>query len=211
MERAEWDELFATLGRTRDVVSGWPREEPSPAASRCEQSRHRTLAHLRACQEQWMEAVGGLHNARSGERDGPPPMEEVRPEWLRGVALGGSPGAVLRGPRTVVALARNGRLEPVGEDESEGVLRRRPDRAACSPRGVSHRFGRSLRIMAASCCVVSFFLCFCSLPPVAAGATPARRRFATRPRRTSPAIRRSASRRWISGSKASRVRFAIRR
>jgi hypothetical protein len=37
-------------------IRAWQPEDPPPAAERCVQSRHRTLAHLRACQESWLEA-----------------------------------------------------------------------------------------------------------------------------------------------------------
>lgn len=37
-------------------ICAWQSSEPDPGAIRCIQSRHRTLAHLRACQETWLEA-----------------------------------------------------------------------------------------------------------------------------------------------------------
>lgn len=39
------------------AVCAWPPEAPDPSALRCEFSRHRTLAHFRACQEQWLIVV----------------------------------------------------------------------------------------------------------------------------------------------------------
>ncbi len=57
MERSEWDALFESLRESRGIVSTWAPEGPNPLALRCQQSRHRTLAHLRACQEQWMIVV----------------------------------------------------------------------------------------------------------------------------------------------------------
>lgn len=57
MDRAEWDGYFETLGRTVEVVKSWEPELPDLSAARCEQSKHRTLAHLRACQEQWLFVV----------------------------------------------------------------------------------------------------------------------------------------------------------
>lgn len=36
------------------TILSWAPCQPQPAALRCEFSRHRTLAHLRACQEQWL-------------------------------------------------------------------------------------------------------------------------------------------------------------
>ena len=57
MLRTEWDELFDLLRQSQKVVSAWKPSGPDLQAVRCEQSRHRTLAHLRACQEQWMVIV----------------------------------------------------------------------------------------------------------------------------------------------------------
>ncbi len=57
MDRFEWDGLFGSLAKTLDIVSGWAPEDLLAGAVRCEQSRHRTLAHLRACQEQWLVIV----------------------------------------------------------------------------------------------------------------------------------------------------------
>lgn len=57
MERDEWESLYDSLVRTRDEVASLPSERPNPAAQRCQYSRHRTLAHLRACQEQWLYVV----------------------------------------------------------------------------------------------------------------------------------------------------------
>lgn len=55
--RSEWDSLFGSLTNTLEIVRSWDPEAANPLASRCEQSRHRTLAHLRACQEQWLLVV----------------------------------------------------------------------------------------------------------------------------------------------------------
>ncbi|AIE87218.1 DinB family protein [Fimbriimonas ginsengisoli] len=57
MLREDWNALFESLEKTRDIVSGWEAMPPDEKATRCEHSRHRTLAHLRACQEQWMVVV----------------------------------------------------------------------------------------------------------------------------------------------------------
>jgi hypothetical protein len=54
MDRAEWDSLFPVLEANLATIQSWPPSPPDPAALRCEDSRHRTLAHLRACQEQWL-------------------------------------------------------------------------------------------------------------------------------------------------------------
>lgn len=50
----EWADLFSILERNLETVKSWEKSEPDTAALRCEQSKHRTLAHLRACQEQWL-------------------------------------------------------------------------------------------------------------------------------------------------------------
>lgn len=47
------DELIAL----RDRVANWALEEPNPGAKRCSESRHRTLGHLRAAQETWLQVV----------------------------------------------------------------------------------------------------------------------------------------------------------
>jgi len=57
IDRSDWDALFTQLRTSLEIVSQWAPETPNPSATRCEQSKHRTLAHLRACQEQWMEVV----------------------------------------------------------------------------------------------------------------------------------------------------------
>jgi hypothetical protein len=54
------DEMADVLKSLRDLaekVRSWKPASPEPTAARCEQSRHRTLAHLRACQEQWLVVV----------------------------------------------------------------------------------------------------------------------------------------------------------
>jgi hypothetical protein len=57
MLREEWEAQFESLRKTRDMIAGWEPAEPDATATRCAQSRHRTLAHLRACQEQWALVV----------------------------------------------------------------------------------------------------------------------------------------------------------
>jgi len=54
---AEWQACVGSLATLRQVIESWPTTEPSPSALRCEFSRHRTLAHLRAAQETWLEAA----------------------------------------------------------------------------------------------------------------------------------------------------------
>ena len=57
MNRAEWSNLFIRLTNHLITIQKWPFEEPVLDIVRCAQSKHRTLAHLRACQEQWLEVV----------------------------------------------------------------------------------------------------------------------------------------------------------
>ena len=54
MQRSEWEELLNQLEQPSEMVQSWLPTAQDPRALRCEQSRHRTLAHLRACQEQWL-------------------------------------------------------------------------------------------------------------------------------------------------------------
>lgn len=54
MNPEEWKEAFVRLTGNLETVRNWPPDEPNAEAQRCEFSRHRTLAHLRACQEQWL-------------------------------------------------------------------------------------------------------------------------------------------------------------
>ncbi|MBS1703910.1 MAG: hypothetical protein JST12_19760 [Armatimonadetes bacterium] len=56
MTDAEWDELLKELDAHRQHIEAWEPDAPKPDAARCVQSRHRTLAHLRACQETWLAA-----------------------------------------------------------------------------------------------------------------------------------------------------------
>lgn len=57
MDAGEWRRLQASLAEQGEAVAGWERSKPDPSAARCERSRHRTLAHLRACEEQWLVVV----------------------------------------------------------------------------------------------------------------------------------------------------------
>jgi hypothetical protein len=54
---AEWQDCIRSLDENRRTIEAWPETDPDPTAIRCEFSRHRTLAHLRAAQETWLEAV----------------------------------------------------------------------------------------------------------------------------------------------------------
>jgi hypothetical protein len=51
-----WQECLRQMDEHEQYISAWPPAEPDAAAKRCVESRHRTLAHLRACQESWVEA-----------------------------------------------------------------------------------------------------------------------------------------------------------
>ncbi len=57
MLQAEWQALFVKLQSNLDTVRSWPEEQPDLSCLRCAQSKHRTLAHLRACQEQWLKVA----------------------------------------------------------------------------------------------------------------------------------------------------------
>jgi hypothetical protein len=52
----EWQECLRQMDENEQFILAWQPAEPDVAAIRCVQSRHRTLAHLRACQETWLEA-----------------------------------------------------------------------------------------------------------------------------------------------------------
>jgi hypothetical protein len=60
MDRSEWEMHLEILEANRAHILRLEPEPPNLAATRCERSRHRTLAHLRACQEQWLLAVREL-------------------------------------------------------------------------------------------------------------------------------------------------------
>ena len=52
----EWRECLRQMDENEEYIRAWQPAEPDITAVRCVQSRHRTLAHLRACQESWLEA-----------------------------------------------------------------------------------------------------------------------------------------------------------
>jgi hypothetical protein len=56
MTESEWQECLRQLDEHKQFITAWQPAEPDADAKRCVQSRHRTLAHLRACQETWLEA-----------------------------------------------------------------------------------------------------------------------------------------------------------
>lgn len=56
MSDAEWRECISALEKHGQIVADWEPDVPNPDAQRCVKSRHRTLAHLRACQETWLAA-----------------------------------------------------------------------------------------------------------------------------------------------------------
>ena len=55
MNNSEWQALLAKMDEHEAFIDAWEPEPPDPSAQRCVQSKHRTLAHLRACQEQFLE------------------------------------------------------------------------------------------------------------------------------------------------------------
>lgn len=56
MTETEWQECLRQMDEQEQYICAWEPAEPNPGALRCVHSRHRTLAHLRACQEVWLEA-----------------------------------------------------------------------------------------------------------------------------------------------------------
>ena len=52
----EWQACLRQMDENEQFICAWKPAEPDPSATRCVKSRHRTLAHLRACQETWLEA-----------------------------------------------------------------------------------------------------------------------------------------------------------
>jgi hypothetical protein len=67
----EWLKLLEEMDALEAIVKAWEPCEPDVAALRCEQSRHRTLAHLRAAQETWLKGVL-LFAAKDGASLNPP-------------------------------------------------------------------------------------------------------------------------------------------
>jgi hypothetical protein len=57
----EWQDGLRRMDEHERLILLWEPAEPDPAAVRCVHSRHRTLAHLRACQETWLEACLAFH------------------------------------------------------------------------------------------------------------------------------------------------------
>src|SRR4051812_35701644 len=53
---SEWQECLRQMDEHEHYIRTWQPAEPNAAAKRCVESRHRTLGHLRACQESWLEA-----------------------------------------------------------------------------------------------------------------------------------------------------------
>jgi hypothetical protein len=56
MTETEWQDCLRKMDEHEQHVCNWQPAIPDAAAKRCVHSRHRTLAHLRACQETWLEA-----------------------------------------------------------------------------------------------------------------------------------------------------------
>jgi hypothetical protein len=76
MSQDEWFALLGSLRATGGEIASWEPDSPNLEALRCAQSRHRTLAHLRACQEQWL-TVGKQYIAREN-----PSVRIVHP-WVQ--------------------------------------------------------------------------------------------------------------------------------
>jgi hypothetical protein len=128
--RAEaWDDVLAALRSQGDLVAAWPREAPN-GADRCAGSRHRTLGHLRAAQETWLEAIRRFQTAENprvtlrhpwrkfdsqgyAQRDWAEHMDHYRADrqtWLELVAATdfdrARGGTLNRNPRTCESLTR---------------------------------------------------------------------------------------------------------
>lgn len=56
MTEREWAECLRQMEENEREIDSWRPEMPNFAAKRCSESRHRTLGHLRACQETWLGA-----------------------------------------------------------------------------------------------------------------------------------------------------------
>lgn len=56
-DQFEWYRAFDRMNENLQTIRNWQPDEPNIGVQRCEHSRHRTLAHLRACQEQWLSIV----------------------------------------------------------------------------------------------------------------------------------------------------------
>jgi hypothetical protein len=59
---SDWLECLRQMDENELYISALPRAEADLNATRCAQSRHRTLAHLRACQETWLDACIAIDN-----------------------------------------------------------------------------------------------------------------------------------------------------
>ena len=53
---SDWQDCLRQMDANEQYIRAWQPAQPDAAAKRCVQSQHRTLAHLRACQESWLEA-----------------------------------------------------------------------------------------------------------------------------------------------------------
>lgn len=53
---SEWQDCLRQMDENEQYISALPPAPPDADAKRCVESRHRTLAHLRACQETWLAA-----------------------------------------------------------------------------------------------------------------------------------------------------------
>ena len=59
---SDWLECLRQMDENELYIYALPRAEADLNATRCVQSRHRTLAHLRACQESWLDACIAFDN-----------------------------------------------------------------------------------------------------------------------------------------------------
>ena len=60
MTEDEWRDCLRRMDDNARSIEMWEPAEPDASALRCVDSRHRTLAHLRACQETWLTACAAF-------------------------------------------------------------------------------------------------------------------------------------------------------
>jgi hypothetical protein len=61
MTDAEWQQCLRQMDEHEALICTFDPVAPDPSALRCVKSRHRTLGHLRACQESWLEVCLAFH------------------------------------------------------------------------------------------------------------------------------------------------------
>lgn len=57
MQSSEREDYISRLKSQAEQISAWENSSPDPLAQFCNDSPHRTMGHLRACQEQWLNAL----------------------------------------------------------------------------------------------------------------------------------------------------------